>query len=339
MPRKTGLWMVCAAFSPVPPNRLSSIIGGAMRRLMAWRTVLAAVVGGLLSACSSPTPTGPSASGELTARLAVRVDGLESAVAIAAHSEVSFDASGSVGTGTLRYLLDYGDGTSTTEPVSRHVYAAPGLFTATLTITTTSGRSASTTQTVAVNSVRGTWFHAGFNSNAHVFELRRLTITEQAGSTLRGVYHSSTATADRPFSGTLGANRGIRVAIDDQTVFFDGTVPAAFDAETGLMDMRVTGGSAGGQTLRFVPVIREPSGPAPDARLSVRIDSADSPVAIAYLSPIRYDATASIGERLNYFIEFGDGEFANEAVSVHPLQSKVINGTVRARLTVVDRFG
>jgi PKD repeat protein len=318
-----------------------------MRGVTRVRAVLAGLVAGCLCACAgghtpaSPSPASGGASApisDVTARLAVRVDGLEAAVTIAGHSEVTFDASGSVGTGTLRYLVSYGDGTSSTEPVSRHVYNEAGLFAVTLTVTTSAGRSASVTQAIAVKSVRGTWFHAGFNANARLFEVRRLTVTDQAGATLRGIYYSSSASTDRTFSGTLGPGRSIRLALDDQTVFFDGSVPAAFDADSGLMDMRVTGGSAGGQTLRFTPVIGEPAGPAPDARLSVRIDSQDAPVAIAYLSPIRYDASASVGERLTHFIEFGDGESALDAMAVHPLQHGT-SGNVQARLTVVDRFG
>src|SRR5262245_52447150 len=291
--------------------------------------VLAASVLSLacFSGCSnSPSQTQPTATnppgtalGEIAPQLSITVDKMSSAVPIAGYSDVSFDASGSTGADSLRFSLDFGDGTApATTAVATHMYTAEGIYTATLTATSPAGRTASTRKTINVKSLRATWFHGAFNANARVFELRRLTITEQNRGDLRGVYYSSTAPADRSFGGTIGADRNIRLSLDDQTVQFEGTIPATFDADGSAMEMRVRGGSASGQSLPFQPVVGTPTGSAPIARLSIRIDSQNAQAAISALSPIRYDAAGSSGERIASVIEFGDGTYTTESTATHP---------------------
>jgi hypothetical protein len=106
--------MICASFCVCQPAGHNNL-PGKMRGLTLIRAGLVAGClcaggGGQTPASPSPAGGGPSAPiSDVAARLAVRVDGLETAVTIAGDSDVTFDASGSVGSGTLRYLVSYGD--------------------------------------------------------------------------------------------------------------------------------------------------------------------------------------------------------------------------------------
>jgi len=58
--------------------------------------------------------------------------------------EFSFDGSGSRGAGTLRYLWDFGDGTTSTEESPSHTYARRGTYDVTLKVTDGQGRESAT---------------------------------------------------------------------------------------------------------------------------------------------------------------------------------------------------
>src|SRR6185436_4084520 len=88
-------------------------------------------------------------------------------------------------------------------------------------------------------------------------------------------------------------------------------------------------------TLSLRPVVGEPDGPPPTARLAVQIDI-DPTTAILRYTPIKFSAMASQGEDLSYFLEFGDGQATTEASASHVCQQW---GLRVARLTAVDRFG
>jgi PKD repeat protein len=96
------------------------------------------------------------------------------------------------------------------------------------------------------------------------------------------------------------------------------------------------GGVADGETLIFRRRSAEPSGPPPHAVFAMRFFSFSAPYAIKQISPVRFDASASQGDGLTYYIEFGDRQYTTDATAVHPLE-KV--GSYTARLTVIDRFG
>jgi hypothetical protein len=51
---------------------------------------------------------------------------------------------------------------------------------------------------------------------------------------------------------------------------------------------------------------------------------------------VLFDGSASRGEGLTYYLEFGDGQSVTTASATHPMQRE---GSYTARLTVVDRFG
>ena len=214
------------------------------------------------------SPTQPSPGPEPGApQLIVKVDGADSAVAIVGASEVTFEARG---TGAASYEILFGDGQSASTAKAVHVYERSGAFTATLTVTDAGGRRASTSQTVDVQPVAGTWFHLGYDERVRGAEFHRFSITAQEGATLRGVY--SSLSGDRPMSGTLSSGRGVRLRVDAEGLEFEGTVPAAILAEDQPMPLRGVGGSIDGLTLPFRGVIGEPTGPAPDLRIDIRWD-------------------------------------------------------------------
>jgi hypothetical protein len=77
------------------------------------------------------------------------------------------------------------------------------------------------------------------------------------------------------------------------------------------------------------------------ARLTITIDSLNSPTAIEALSQIHFDASASTGEELSYLIDFGDGARTTNSSVYHPVSLNHEWGkhTLGSTLTVTDRFG
>ena len=136
----------------------------------AVRRLLALVLLVMASACDGsstpPAPTPPPAVDSPPAnspagpvvRLALAVDALGSRDAIVALSQVTVDASASTGSGNVTYAVDFGDGTTTTDPVARHIYEAPGTFTITCLVRDASGRTATASRQVVVKTLTGRWF-------------------------------------------------------------------------------------------------------------------------------------------------------------------------------------
>jgi PKD repeat protein len=298
------------------------------------------LMGVLAVGCGDSSPIQPTAnpspgdSAGPTARLVVTIDSLSSREAVTALSNVTVDASGSSGT-SLTYRTDFGDGTTGTQPVARHVYGAPGTYTATITVTDALGRTASISQPVVVASLLGTWTYSGYVPRARYVEVRTLALTTQDGRTVRGVLRA-TGGGDRTIVGTLSGERDVRLVLDDQSETLEGVIPGVVTGESGSWDLLARGGSVDGEHLGFVPLRGEPSGSPPDAVLKMRFFSFSAPFAVQGYSPILFDGSTSRGEGLTYFIEFGDREFSTEPMTVHPIATA---GTYTARLTVVDRFG
>jgi PKD repeat protein len=220
-----------------------------------------------LSACSGSTAPTTSAP---TARIKVTIDDRQTAVAILAASKVTVDARASTGFGALTFDIDFGDGTShvaSADPT--HVYAASGTFKVVARVTDSTGRIASATHEVVVQSVEGAWSHSAVNPQTSKTETRWLTIASQNGLEVRGLYFASSAQLDRRFTGTLGENRSLRLVLEDQTVEFNATVPDTLRAAGTEMLVQVRGGTAGGATLPFVPVF-EGQHPQPDDVVLIR---------------------------------------------------------------------
>jgi hypothetical protein len=171
---------------------------------------------------TSPTPsTSPAAPPSL--KVDITSDGSNSQDAVASLSEIAVDASGSTGSG-LTYAIDFGDGFVATTPTARHIYAAARTFTVTCTVTDAQARTASDTRQIAVKAVTGSWFQAGYVTKSARVEVRRLNITEQAGTNVRGSYRV-TGDADRAITGTLVPPRAIRLRTEGG-VSLEGLLPA-----------------------------------------------------------------------------------------------------------------
>ena len=230
-----------------------------------------------------------------------------------ALSEVSFDATGSTGAGALTYRLDFGDGASATTAKARHVYNAPGSYTAAVTVTDAAGRTTTAARPVVVRSLAGAWLHAGYSAGSREVLVRRLSVTAQSGTAVRG-FVGLPNQPDRPVTGELVPPRTLRLAFDDPAfASLEGVLPKTL-APTASLELGAFGGPANGERLAFRPMEGEPTGPPPDAVLNHRYFSFGAPYAIRGFSPMRFDGSGSRGDGLSYFIEFGDGQTSTEVV-------------------------
>jgi PKD repeat protein len=280
-----------------------------------------------------PTPPSTPAPGSgLEVAFTLAVDALGSQDALTGVSEVTVDASVSPGS-KLRYLVDFGDGTTATQAVARHVYATAGRYQVTVTVTDAAGRTATSSRSLVVASPLGTWLYSGYLALAQTVEVRTLTLTAQEGLTVRGTLKR--AGEQTAITGTLTEDRRVRLVADHPPETLEGAVPSRLSGNRAAWVLTSRGGPADGETLAYTPV-DEPSGPGPDAVLKVRFFSFSAPYAIAGISPILFDGSTSRGEGLTYFIEFGDGQVETSSTAVHPIDKA---GEYTAQLTVVDRFG
>jgi hypothetical protein len=115
----------------------------------------------------------------------------------------------------------------------------------------------------------------------------------------------------------------------------EGSIPGEVFGAGATLSLRGFGATEG--ALTFQPIIGEPTGGPPTARLDIQIDNIGSTNAILGYSPIRFSAAASQADSPTYAIEFGDGAFTTDVVAVHPCGR--LGGPLKSRLTVVDRFG
>jgi hypothetical protein len=330
------------AFCVAGPKRIKTVADQSGGSNM-FRTLAVVMALGAAMACGDGSPAQPAApsqttvpdsSGRPVVRLDVKADESGARDAIALLSEVIVDASASTGSGALTYSIDFGDGASATGATARHVYTTPGTFTVTAEARDSQGRTASATQQVVVKTLGGSWFHASYVPRAGRVEVRRLTITSQEGLTIRGLYRV-TGAPDRPFTGTLTAPRNVQILVDN-AVALSGAIPSRLTEDAEPWPLQMRGDGVDGLRLDFRPVVGEPVPPEPDAVLRVRFDSFGAAAPIVALSPIEFDASASRGAGLSYFIEFGDRQFSTEARAIHRVDQL---GQLTAHLTVVDRFG
>jgi PKD repeat protein len=282
---------------------------------------------------AAPTPApspgaGPAASFKLT------VDSAGSQDALTGVSEITVDAGASAGSG-LKYLVNFGDGATASEPIARHVYDKAGTYRITVTLTDANGRTDAASRELSVASPLGAWVYSSYIARTRTVEVRTLTLTAQEGSTVRGIL-SRYGETDAPITGRLTADRRINLTIDRWGEALEGTVPSVLTPNVAAWTLAARGGPVDGETLVFKLRPGEPSGPGPDATLRMRFFSFSAPYGIKQISPILFDATTSRGDGLTYFIEFGDRGIAQSETAVHPVNEV---GEYTARLTAVDRFG
>lgn len=282
---------------------------------------------------AAPTPApspgaGPAASFKLT------VDSAGSQDALTGVSEVTVDAGASTGSG-LKYLVNFGDGATASEPIARHVYDKAGTYHITVTLTDATGRTDAASRDLAVASPLGAWLYSSYIARTRTVEVRTLTLTAQEGSTVRGIL-SRHGETDAPITGRLTADRRINLTIDRWGEALEGAVPSVLTPNVAAWTLAARGGPVDGETLVLKARPGDPSGPGPDATLGMRFFSFGARYGIKQISPILFDASTSRGDGLTYFIEFGDREFAQSVTAVHPIDRV---GEYTARLTAVDRFG
>jgi PKD repeat protein len=293
--------------------------------------VLSTTACGKAAAPTQPTP--PPATETPQAVLAVTVDALGSTEAVTALSEVTLDARQSAGR-DLTYRLDFGDGTTATQPTAKHVYDRAGVFT--VSVIVSSGSQTSTvSRQVTVASPLGAWLYRGYAGQPQRLHVRTLNITSQDGRTVRGLL-SAPGQAERSVTGSLSGERSIRLATDDQAEVFEGSLPSVISNKTYALGLLARGGPADNARLTFDPLSGPATGPGPDVSFRMRFFSFSADYALRGYSPILFDASPSRGDDLRYFIEFGDGEVATDVSAVHPIDRE---GEYTARFSVVDRFG
>jgi PKD repeat protein len=285
------------------------------------------------SPVTRPTPITQTPTAGPTAAFTLTVDSLGSQEAIAGVSNVTVDASASTGAGA-RFEVAFGDGETATTAVARHVYRTAGSFSVTLTVTDSGGRTTTSTRQLVVSSPLGRWVHSGFIDRRGEVQVRTLLLSAQDGASVRGAL---TRDGNRtiPVTGTLTAERTIRLLLDDGSEVLEGPIPSVFSTLTSW-PLTSRGSSIEGQSLPFTRIAGEATGAAPDAVLGMRFFSFGAPFAVKQISPVLFDGSHSRGEGLTYYLEFGDGQVSTSASATHPMQKK---GSYIARLTVVDRFG
>jgi hypothetical protein len=285
---------------------------------------------------ATPTPT-PIPVADLVVRLTTQVDGAGIRDAIAGFSEVSIDAAASTGPAPLTFAIDFGDGSKVTTATGKHVYANAGTFTVTVDVRDSQGRVGTRAQLVVVKQLTGSWFHAAYDPTTHRAEVRRLDIQSQDGPKIRGVYQRVGAVIE-PFTATLSAPRRVQIVAGVTTL--DGVVPNQLNTDAETWRFEVRGAGFNGEPFDFRAIIGEPTGPGPDASLKIVLGSFGWTVAIASLTDIDFDGSASRGDGLSYILEFGDGQFATTSRATHRADPPIAYMTShKARMTVVDRFG
>jgi hypothetical protein len=111
-------------------------------------------------------------------------------VALASATPVSLSVDAADPDGTpLTYRWDFGDGTSSSEPAPSHVYASPGTFTASVTVT--DGQATLTRSTsITVKSLTGTWVSNAYEGRAFpggpLFTAHDVATLSQSGSSITG---------------------------------------------------------------------------------------------------------------------------------------------------------
>jgi hypothetical protein len=185
--------------------------------------------------------------------------------AIVNVTQMLFDGSRSEGDG-LTYLLEYGDGASSTEPVTtRRVNGSPTAIaprtsiTAKLTVTDRHGRTDSTTQPYFLVSVHtgighGMFWHGDQSGCCGYVNL----VLTQDGATLSGNYGGWDSLKSRyvtgPLTGTLTDDRAIRLKSLDGAIEFIGTVelrPSPPGWDDPILRLSIKGGWLNGSVVEF----------------------------------------------------------------------------------------
>lgn len=285
---------------------------------------------------TSPTAPTPSATAAPVAALSLQVDDGRPRDAISMLSDVVADASGSTGSGTLTFAIEFGDGAVATTPIAHHTYGKAGTFAVTATATDAGGRKASTIRSIEVKNVVGAWYQAGYVPRSSKVEVRHLMLTLQEGLAVSGTYQVD-GPPDRAVAGTLSPPRHLHLVANGGVVL-DGDLPGRLGEDLQSITLTLQGDSLDGRQVQFLPILGSPAGDEPRAIFRMWFGNGTLVAPVASVTPVQIDAGSSRGSGLAYFLEFGDGFVATTTVAAHPVDAPALPA-VAARVTVVDRFG
>jgi hypothetical protein len=206
-----------------------------------------------------PFPVGP----EPVARLAVNIDSDGSTAGLIGFTPIRFDATAS-SADRPTYVLDFGDGHSTSQPVATHVCERlQGPIYAVATVTDRFGRRASATQWYSCLSLvhaQGEIYSLTYgwvSHDARGLAYRKLGFRTQTGAVFSGFYTGPENTERKPFTGRLTGQNSIAISLDDGSITFEGRVLLQ-DQVVGVgyyvnrkLLLNVRGGAANGMTLTF----------------------------------------------------------------------------------------
>jgi len=206
-----------------------------------------------------PLPVGP----DPVARLAVNIDGDGSTGGLIGFTPIRFDATAS-SADRPTYVLDFGDGHSTSQPVAVHPCEKwGGPLYAVATVTDRFGRKASATQWYSCVSLvheQGELYSLAYgwiSHDARGFANRKLGFRTQTGAVFSGFYTGPETTERKSFTGRLAGQNSIAISLDDGSITFEGRVLLK-DQVVGLgysvnrkLVLNVRGGAANGMTLTF----------------------------------------------------------------------------------------
>ncbi|MBE2317691.1 PKD domain-containing protein [Solirubrobacter sp. CPCC 204708] len=249
------------------------------------------------------------------------VEATSSVTGGAARLPVTFTATGADPDGDpaqLKYAWDFGDGGKSLNPNPTHVYGAPGVFDATVTVTDPSGATATKTIKITVTDAPGNgaptveeaYGAAGFDGDPMAVQFSaRATDPDGDKLTLEWDFDDGTA---------KGSGTSVKHTYTTPGTY-DATVTASDGTRTSqAFTVRVTV-ARGANRLPQVTIEADPTtGPGP---LTVRFSS---------------DVVEPDGEGYSRAWAFGDGGNSAEA---HPAHEYKAAGTYTATLTVTDERG
>lgn len=222
----------------------------------------------LVAGCGRTTPAAPSSPPTIPGApsvpaappKAVLAVGVEGAIPIltVTNYELTFDASRSTGDG-LTYLLEFGDGASSTQPFARHGSPLVTRRTARLTVTDRLGRTDSTAQDYFLahvdNTGCGTGWYYSFPYRNGASPTLSLTL-RQEGASISGTYRGLDLVR-RTITGTISGDRGVTMRTTDGSIELNGGLVwnqpvGEYMSQYGVtLRLTIKGGDLDGQVFDF----------------------------------------------------------------------------------------
>ena len=241
--------------------------------------------------------------------------------------KVRFDGSGSSDpTGdALTYAWDFGDGATSTEAAPTHEYTAVGTFTATLTVTNTSGLTADTTVTISVAD----------NAPVAVIAAPTTGSTVYRGQEVAFSSAGSNDDLDKDFGGRI---TGYAWDFGDGTTSTEANPKKTYGAlsPVGGHTVRLAVFDDAGQTataeIEVIVANRLPS-----VTIVASTTSGTVPLTVDLSSVVVDETTMAVNPALSYAWNFGDG--GTSTVADPPARTYSTTGAKTVTLTVTDDQG